>query len=350
MSPVLTFNVMRYLLISLFFLFFFISCKNEDKKEGLLNKIENNNHFRSKSAKIIQGTEMFVDVILHPNRMEIGKEMLFVSCFKCDTMIYTFSLPNMELLSCFGQKGEGPEDFLFPVFCSSEGNNVSVWGGADLKLISQFEVNKDGNWFFRKSFELKENKPYNQARLLKDSFFIYNEFPPKLSIEKINLYDQDKTKHLKFDIDKEIKESFFQKNKGDLLASNNGIAYLYYYKDQIDFYDLNLNILVSHSNENSRVDVNSENYKNSQVYYVNSYAGDKYLYASKRGKPLSVLLNTSFGCIEVYDWNGNKITEFKPNPTPNLFVVDEKNSVLYGYNYDYPDCFFKYDLKEIFVK
>lgn len=339
---------MKYLLICLSCLIFSFSCKNKNEKEELSNRIERVNDCDSNSVKVVQGTEIAVETILHPNRMEIGNGMLFVSCFKCDTMIYTFSLPDMKFLNCFGQKGVGPEDFLFPVFCSSKNNRVSVWGLSDLRQIRQFDVNKDGKWIFRKSFELIDSKPYNQPYLLRDSFFVYNEFPPELSIEKISLYNKAKTKQLKFEMDKEIRESFFQANKGDLLASDKGIAYLYYYKDQIDFYDFDLNLLVSHIDKNSHVDVNDKNYKESQVYYVNSYAGDKFLYASKRGKSLSLLIDSSLGCIEVYDWSGNKITEFKLNPTPNQFVVDEINSVIYGCNYDYPDCLFKYDIKKIY--
>ena len=78
-----------------------------------------------------------------------------------------------------------------------------------------------------------------------------------MSIERVNLYDLSKTKQLKFDKDKEITESFFQMNKGDLLASDSGIAYLYYYKDQIDFYDFDLILIKSHSNKESPVRVNS---------------------------------------------------------------------------------------------
>lgn len=108
----LIYNIMKYLLICLFCLIFSFSCKNKNEKEELSNRIERVNDCDSNSVKVVQGTEIAVETILHPNRMEIGNGMLFVSCFKRDTMIYTFSLPDMKFLNCFGQKGEGPEDLV----------------------------------------------------------------------------------------------------------------------------------------------------------------------------------------------------------------------------------------------
>lgn len=335
------------LLLSIGCLILLFSCNNKNR-ENLHNGAESVVSIDESSDLVIQGTEIALDVVIHPNRMGIGNGILFISCFKCDTMIYTFALPSLKLLSSFARKGEGPDDFLFPVFCGSKNNLVSVWGLSNLRIIKQFQVTNQGDWVFKKGFELKDNKAYNQPYLLRDSFLFYNEFPPQLSVERVYLYDLSKTKQLKFDKDKEITESFFQMNKGDLLASDSGIAYLYYYKNRIDFYDFDLNIIKSHSNKESSVRVNRQNYNESLVYYVNSYAGNKFLYALKRGKPLSLLMDSSFDCMEIYDWKGNMVTEFKLNPTPDLFVVDEMNSIIYGCNYNYPDYIFRYDINDVY--
>ena len=34
--------------------------------------------------------------------------------------------------------------------------------------------------------------------------------------------------------------------------------------------------------------------------------------------------------------------------TPDLFVVDEMNSIIYGCNYNYPDYIFRYDINDVY--
>jgi len=62
---------MKYLLICLSCLIFSFSCKNKNENEELSNRIERVNDCDSNSVKVVQGTEIAVETILHPNRMEI---------------------------------------------------------------------------------------------------------------------------------------------------------------------------------------------------------------------------------------------------------------------------------------
>ena len=133
------------LLLSISCLILLFSCNNKNR-ENLHIGSESVVSIDESSDMVIQGTEIALDVVIHPNRMGIGNGMLFISCFKCDTMIYTFALPSLKLLSSFARKGEGPDDFLFPVFCGSKNNLVSVWGLSNLRIIKQFQVTNQGDW------------------------------------------------------------------------------------------------------------------------------------------------------------------------------------------------------------
>ena len=65
---------------------------------------------------------IFIDEVIRPARMAIGNNQLYISCFSCDTMVYTYSLPDLNLLNSHGVKGSGPEDFMFPVFTQAFDN------------------------------------------------------------------------------------------------------------------------------------------------------------------------------------------------------------------------------------
>ena len=73
------------LLLSIGCLFLLFSCNNKNR-ENLHNGFESVVSIDESSDMVIQGTEIALDVVIHPNRMGIGNGMLFISCFKCDTM------------------------------------------------------------------------------------------------------------------------------------------------------------------------------------------------------------------------------------------------------------------------
>ena len=292
------------------------------------------------NVEYVYGERLLLDVILHPARMAIGNDLLFVSCFSCDTMLYTFSLPEMKLLNSHGFKGTGPEDFIFPVFTDVHDSIINIWGYTDFRKIKQYYVDSFGNFLFKKEFMLEENKAYNQLFTKKDSFAFYNDFPPSLALRRVDL-DSKNEKEYSFEIDQEEGYTFFNKNKGDLCVSNNGIAYLYYYKNRIDFFDFEFNLLESYiQNEDVHIDI--QNWNNNVVYYVSSFSGNRYLYAINHSNKLSV--KSTETQLEVFDWKGSFVRSYILKPAVDLFVVDEEHNILYGFDSENPDFICKYKL------
>lgn len=314
---------------------------NENKKTSITNNVKTKKEFPIE--KKLKNNQTFIEKAIFINRMGLTRDYLFTSCFRCSPMIYTFSIPNLELVDSFGIRGNGPDDYSFPVFHANSSNLLAIWGYSDLRKIEKFNVNKQGKLSFLNEYKLKDSKGYNESHLVKDSFFIYNNVPESFSIKKININTSEEVGEFNFEINKEIKEILNQDNKGNIAASDNGIAYLFYYKDQINFYDLNLN-QVNSIIVNTNIERDLQNYKKSKVYYTQSYSGNNYLYALYKGTDLQ---DNSFAgnCIEVYSWKGDKIARYYLDMYIAYFVVDENNSRIYAYSAENPDYITWFDIK-----
>jgi hypothetical protein len=297
----------------------------------------------------LKGRKIVVDDVFKLTRMIVLDDLLFISCFECDTMLFVYSLPEFKLIRNYGNKGQGPGELLYPIFLAGSSNRLNLWGFSELKKIKQFDVTNVADITLIKEFVLSYPTGYNDMHIVKDSFLIYSEFPEKLAMTKMNLYNQeDKIEYNFKENPKTGKEMFFQDNQGHLAASDKGIAYLYYYKNKIDFFDLNLSLVGTTNSKNINpsiiVDINlaGEN----TVYYKQFYSGKESLYVHYKGFP-SKNDNLNHGaCIEQYDWRGNKIAQYNLDVPIDIFVVNESQSKLYTYSQADEDCFYEFDLKK----
>lgn len=257
-------------------------------------------------------------------------------------MVYTYSLPDLNLLNSHGVKGSGPEDFMFPVFTQAFDNMVSMWGYTDLRKVKLCQVDTSGVFTTVAEFMLPENKAYNQLFTLGDSVAFYNDFPPNLTLKKLDLKQGKELKEHTFEMDQSKGNSFFTQNKGDLCVSSKGLAYLYYYKDRIDFFDLDFQPVQTHAPQKVKQQIDTQDWQNSTIYYIASYARDQYLYAIKLADRLNA--NAKDCTLEIFGWDGTLINSYSLNPVIDLFVVDESNQMLYGVNREWPDYIYKFKL------
>lgn len=325
-----------------YFLIFLIllSCKGKDKK------VVEDKSFSPVILKKtqIEGTPIPIDALFVPARLQIGENLLYVSCFKGDTLIYTYSLPDFKLLNRFGRRGHGPDDFMFPMFTNARKDTVGIWGYPDLKKIKEFKVDPAGSWHFIREYRLPENKAYNQIFKANDSTAYYNDYPPALILRKINLNQSRNEKEYAFEMDKPRGEAFFMKNKGDLAGAGSHLAYLYYYSDRIDFFNPDFQVVATYTGPGGESSIESGNMQDNVVHYIGSFAGEHYLYAIHHGAKLKYK-SGQFSTLEIFDWKGQLKSTVELSPAADLFVVDEKNQLLYGYNNTRPDCFYRYSLE-----
>ncbi len=127
---------MKYVVMLTFVIFLF-SCSNRN------NKIHSESEGKNgiiKNQDLIKPIEVFIKEPIDPARMIILNRSLFVSCFKCSPMIYTFSVPKLEMKDSFGIKGQGPDEFNFAVFGAGSESDLYIWGYSNLKQINQYKV------------------------------------------------------------------------------------------------------------------------------------------------------------------------------------------------------------------
>jgi hypothetical protein len=291
-----------------------------------------------------EGVPVSMNAILYPARMQVGGGNLYVSCFNCDTMVYVFSLPGLQLVQSVGIKGQGPDDFMFPVFCGAAEREVTLWGFADLRRVATYHAGPEGIGDRKAEFRLKENDAYNNSHLVKDSFFVYNLMPQEMGIGRIDLYNDMAIVKKTYPMDQDPAYSFYNSTMGTVAASDAGIAYLYEYRNEIDFYDTSLNMKSAKSSDKNRFHVDKQNREDNILYYLSAFAGERYLYALNYGDRQKSAARPSASLLEVYDWEGNRVGQFRLNPPLDLFVVDESSRTLYGYNAQLPDSFYKYSL------
>ena len=330
--------------LSILFLFLlmsvlFFSCK---KKASPIQENKGNGSLILQ-PKSVQGVAVPIDAIIDPYRMHIGEGLLYASCFSCDTMVYVFSLPDLTLLNSFGCKGNGPADFIFPTFTHATKDTVGIWGYADFKKIKEFKVNKKGQLTFLKEYKVKKNIAFNQLSVVNDSLLFHNIFPKELKIEKINLRTGESQTH-GFEEDQNRDNFYFNQNKGEVRASGEHIAYLYAFKDRIDFFDLDFNLKHTYEGSANEAHIDTRDYTACFGHYRYSFAGDRYLYAINHNQKVGFRNDTAC-TLEIFTWDGRFVTKVQLKPSVDLMVVDEKNQQLYGYNQSMPDAFYRYDLK-----
>lgn len=137
--------------------------------------------------KLLVSDTILLKEIMHPSFMSIKNQNLIISSNKSDTMIFFYSLPNVEYTHKMGIKGNGPDDMLFPMFCESTSDDLYIWGYANLLKIKRFSIESLANIQFKNEYYLDKYLSFNQMHVIKDSLLIYSAIPSEFSIKKYDL-------------------------------------------------------------------------------------------------------------------------------------------------------------------
>lgn len=247
----------------------------------------------------------------------------------------------MEFLNAAVRKGRGPHEIpIFPMFCESPSSDMLYVWGYSPTTIEKNRILKDGTLGFEAEFALSKYEAFNNMSIMNDSLFIYF-LPDELTIKKYDLTIKKEVGVISFKRD-EHKESYFYANRGNVANNEKYIVYPYIFKNRIDIYDLNslkLSRCITGSKKSPKPvpgDFSSITY-----HYRYVYAGKDYFYALHGGNENGVLREIR---LEVYDYDGNPAKEYLLDIMPDIFVVDEKDSMLYGFNSQYSDHIVKYAL------
>jgi hypothetical protein len=304
------------------------------------SKYQENRMVFSESKKLY-AEKIPVNEIFSPDFITKSGNYLVISSHKTDTTLFLYNTPSLTFSNSTGRKGSGPDDIgTFPMFCHTTDNKYLYIRGYSPLSVRKISIQPQGSFSFIDEYKLGYDE-YNCMNLIKDSLFIYYTID-ELAIKKYDLKNNALLKEIKLKKD-DHKESYYYSNRGLVAANDSFVIYPYMYKKQIDIYDVdNLKLMKRMNDGKEYPDVVVYDDKNIIYRYLNVYAGKKYFYVIYDGHKMDG--NYSGRTLEVYDYAGNSIIKYTFDIVPFLFVVDEENGYIYGYNSYYEDFLLKYKL------
>lgn len=320
-------KIMKILIISLAtFLLMLSACSTNTTEKHITPFIKN---------KKLTAEKYFIHEVTNPAFMMVKNKSLFVTNTRSDSLLYQYSIPDLNLLRICGVKGQAPGEFqLFPMFCRSQSDLMYIWGYTPFNIRS-FAFGKEQQPALKENYHLKNYESFNQMHIIKDSILIYSAIPDEFAIKKINLRSQQEIGKVSIQPD-DHQESYFYKNKGILSANDSFIVYAYSFKKQIDIYSVDkLELLLRLTDQNAPVNIQIGDFQNTTYYYMNIVAGNEYFYALCKG-------NNNDYYMEVFDYKGNSVVRYQFDIVPYLFDIDETNHCIYGFNNEHEDYFLKY--------
>lgn len=287
--------------------------------------------------KKLQAEKIRINELFSTDGIEIKGNALFIIDSKSnDTILYQYSLPDMQCVYKGGRRGGAENEFqLPPSFCKSTTDKIYLFGYKP-SLIKSFSIDSHNQLKIEQEFSIPTGPVLNFMNIVNDSLLICSALPYQLNIKKINLDSQKSTGEIVIEQD-EHKEIFFDENKGYLAANDSLIIYAYTYKKQIDLYrtsDMKLHKRLI--NEKISPHIVIGNIQETAFQHREIVACKKHFYirCPKKGG----------GCfIEVYDYSGHSIARYELDIPLYTFNVDEENRTIYGYNGDlFEDGILKY--------
>ncbi len=304
-----------------------------------------------KRITLAESKKIYMDVIIAFSEITIIDNQLLTLSDKTDTLMHVFSLPDLKFVKSFGFRGGGPDDFNLAKFCNSESSYLYLFDYFNInsRIIKKIDFQTFKKYKTIKKYEIKgfdDFSTFFTPHILNDTLLYFVDVSKgKCSVNSFNLNSQKLIKSKKFEISKDETDvnPFFYINKGIINMNKQTVAYFYLYKDQIDFFNINLKPKRTARGECPPQNINTNNALENRIYYMSMFAGkDKLYFRNCKGKTIEDA-KRSPQYIEVFDNGGNPLIEYKIEKPFVHFVVDEKNNKIYVTSKD-EDYFIVYDL------
>ena len=265
-----------------------------------------------------------------PVNLEVKHPFLMILNWKrTDSLFHIYDLTNHELKHAFGVKGHGPDEFEVPWLLKSQLNDFLI---KDKNMLYQFGINEDGIPLLKDIIHPNYIDDISEAAFINDSIFVIDAMYLAPSLYLLSLQDKLPRKTRKYR-DSSIRDFYIDPNSGNVYANDSRIAFCYQYKKQIDFLDIELNLIKSVKFKYN-FPANTIGSPDAKVSYSVGYLGKRYLYVlffGKSWKEFRSLYSDSGVYLEVFDLDGNPVIKYRLDGlSPIHFVVDEENFTLYG--------------------
>ena len=271
--------------------------------------------------------------ITYPGRIEVSHPFLILQNWeRSDSLFHIYDLTNYELKSAFGVEGRGPGEFVSPWLFRTPLSDILIENSGNDFGVSQFGIDRDGQPIFKGSKQPNYIEGAANAAFINDSLYVIDAMYLAPSLYLLTFEDELPRKTRQFR-NPNIIDFFADPDMGRVYANDSRIALCYGWKKQIDFMDIDLNLIkrVKFKFKGPTV-ITPENEEDVNMSYISGYFGKRYLYALFLGAPRKENTASFRGTIlEVFDLAGNPVIKYHfDGIKPGHYVVDEETFTLYG--------------------
>ena len=251
-----------------------------------------------------------------------------------DSLLHIYDVTTHELKHAFGIKGRGPGEFINPWFLKSQLSDFLIYNN---KMVYQFGIDEEGVPILLGVKEPNYIGDIYGASFINDTLFVLDAQYLAPSLYVLSIHDELPRKVLPYR-NPDIRDYIIDPNSGYVYANESRIAFCYQFKKQIDFMDIDLNLIkrVKFKYDHPTGIIVDEG--NQKVSYTLGYLGKRYLYVlffGKSWRAFRALPIDSGIFLEVFDLDGNPVVKYRLDGLgPEHFVVDEETFTLYGVGWD----------------
>lgn len=271
--------------------------------------------------------------ITNPIKVEVKPPFLIFENWKrTDSLFHIYDITTHQLKSTFGVIGEGPDEFVVPDLFYGPFSDFLI-GDFGRNQIMRFGIDQEGQPIFRNARTFGYDNALYDAAFINDSLYVADpKYMLKPSLYMLAIQDSLPRKIWTYR-NADIMDYILDPDMGSVYANESRIVFCYGYKKQIDFMDINFNLIkrVKFDFDTSDSDILASG--NEKISYSYGYLGKRYLYVVFLGTSWKEnSANDTRGTIlEVFDLNGNPIIRYHlEGKLPVYFAVDEETFTLYG--------------------
>lgn len=267
-----------------------------------------------------------------PCYIEIKHPFLIIQNYnRNDSIFHIYNINSKELKSAFGTIGRGPEEFLSPYLFSTQLQDMFIEDGQD--LLYDYKIDSSGMPILMSKRIPNYIEGVLGAAFINDTLYVRDGMFISADLQLLTFEDELPRKYRQYR-DPNIRNCFIDPDYGHTYANSTRIILCYHFKKQIDFMDIDLNLIKRVKfRYTSPEKITEDNQFETKVSYSTGYLGKRYLYLLFRGTSWNKYKEMGFtdSSLEVFDLDGNPIISYHLNGiAPNSFVVDEVDFTLYG--------------------
>ena len=292
--------------------------------------------------------------VLQPSGHAVSGEKVALLSRKSENLFWVYRLPDFKFLYCYGQAGEGPDDF---GMCGFENHDVRM---PDIYVKEYAKSRITGYCVGEKSFEkgvvfTRENSGRYRVACIADGgkWLLGTEFIPGDAMGRERLYVIDpRDGMVKDSVGIQTFSTEVSYGKGvqvtgynDMFVLSRGdrIAVVYEETQRVDFYDIRTDgrlrtvkiVGMAEKDEDvfARVKAQAENTGKTRI--ADHCATEKYLYLLEVRAKFDVAarrIDFVYCRVKVYDWEGRSVKVFELEKPALRMAVQGDDSRIFAYN------------------